>query len=74
MSDIQYYIEYIIKKHKTLTWIPPIYVYINRINNKSKDGHKLELQTLETMKLFGNTKKINSQNKEWKKCTKPWSS
>ena len=31
MSDIEDYIEYIIKKHKKLTTIPPIYVYINRI-------------------------------------------
>ena len=60
MSDIQDYIEYIIKKHETLTAIPPIHVYINRINNrlvfKIKDGYKLELQMLETMKLFGSTK------------------
>ena len=53
VSDIQYYIEYIIKKHETLTTIPPIHVYINRINNrlvfKMKDGYKVELQTPETM-------------------------
>ena len=59
--DIQHYIEYIIKKHKTLTTIPPIHVCINRINNrlefKIKDGYKLQLQTPETMKLFGSTKK-----------------
>ena len=67
MSDIQYYIEYFIKKHKTLTAIPPIYVYINRINNnlvlKMKIGYKLELQTLETMKLFGSTKKLIHKTK-----------
>ena len=61
IPDIQDYIECIIKKHKTLTSTPPIYVYINRINNilvfKIKDGYKLELQTPETMKLFGSTKK-----------------
>ena len=49
MSYIQYYIEYIIKKHETLTTIPPIHVYINRINKrlvfKIKNG------------LFGSTKK-----------------
>ena len=49
---IQDYIEYIIKKHETLTAIPPIHVYINRINNrlvfKIKDGYKLGLQTPET--------------------------
>ena len=46
--------------HETLTKIPPIHVYINRINNrlvfKIKDVCKLELQTPETMKLFGSTK------------------
>ena len=59
-SDIQDYIEYINKKHETLTTIPPIHVYINRINNrlvfKIKDGYKVELQTPETIKLFGSTK------------------
>ena len=57
---IQNYVDYIIKKHETLTAIPPIYVYINRINNrlviKIKDRYKLKLQTPETMKLFGSTK------------------
>ena len=33
VSDIQDYIEQIIKKHDTLT-IHPFYVYINRINNR----------------------------------------
>ena len=33
VSDIQDYIEYIIKKHETSTPVPPIHVYINRINN-----------------------------------------
>ena len=46
VSDLQDYIEYIIKKHETLTAIPPIHVYINRINNvlvfKIKDGYKLQ--------------------------------
>ena len=31
VSDIQDYIEYIIKKQETLTTIPPIHVYTNRI-------------------------------------------
>ena len=34
VSDIQDYIEHIIKKHETLTEIPPIHFYINRINNR----------------------------------------
>ena len=32
--DIQDYIEYIIKKRETLTTIPPVHVYSNRINNR----------------------------------------
>ena len=34
VSDIQDYIEYIIKKHEKLTAITLIHVYINRINNR----------------------------------------
>ena len=33
VSDIQDYIEYIIKKHEILRKIPPFAVYSNRINN-----------------------------------------
>ena len=61
VSNIQDYMEFIIKKLETLTTIPLIHTYINRINNRLvfniKDGYKLELQTPETMKLFGSTKK-----------------
>ena len=54
VSDIQDYMEYIIKKHKTLTTIPPIHFYINRINNRLvfKIKYKLELETPEKIKLF----------------------
>ena len=62
VSDIQGYIEYIIKKHETLTTIPPIYVHVNAINNrllfKIRDGYKLKLQTSETTKLFASSKKL----------------
>ena len=67
MSDIQDYIEYIIKKLETLTTIPSIHVYINIINKRLvleiKDGYKLELQTPETMKLFGSRKKLIDKRK-----------
>ena len=47
VSDIRGYIEFVIKKHETLTTIPPIYAYTNRINIRLmfniKDGYKLEL-------------------------------
>ena len=60
MSYIQDYIEYIIKKQETLPDNPPIHIYINRVSNrlvfKIKEGYKLELQTLETMKLIGSRK------------------
>ena len=69
--DIQDYIELIIKKHKTLTTMPPICIYMNRINNRSmfkiKDEYKLELQTPETMKLFGGTKKLIDKTKNGEK-------
>ena len=71
ISDIQDYIKHIIKKHETLTTIPPIYIYINRINNrlvfKIKDGYKQELQTPETMKLFGSTKTLVDKTKNGEK-------
>ena len=60
VTDIPDYIEHIIKKHETFPANSLIHIYINRINNrpvlKIKDGYKLELQTFETMKLFGSTK------------------
>ena len=60
--DIQDHIEYSIEKSETLTpAICSIHVSINRINNrlvfKIKDGYNLELQTPETMQLFGRTQK-----------------
>ena len=51
ISDIQYYVEYIIKKHETLTENLPVQIYVNRIKNrivfKIKTGYKLELLTPE---------------------------
>ena len=74
VSDIQDYIEYIIKKHETLTTIPPIHIYINIINNrivfKIENGFKLELQTSETMKLFGSTKILTKKIKKQRKSVK----
>ena len=65
VSDLQDYIEHCIKKHKTLTAISPINVHINRFVFKIEDGYKLELQTSETKKLFGSTKKIIHKTKNW---------
>ena len=71
MSDIQDYIKYIIRKHETLTTSTLIHVYINTINNrlvfKMKDGYELQLQTPETMKLFGSTEKLIEKTKDAEK-------
>ena len=71
ISEIQNYIEYIIKKHETIGETASILIYTNTINNrivfKIKTGYKLELLSKETMKLLGSTKDIidadkNSEN------------
>ena len=55
ISEIQDYIEYIIKKHETIGQNAPILIcantIINRIVFKIKSGYKLELLPKETMKL-----------------------
>ena len=60
VSDIQGYFEYILKKHETVTDNPSIMILVNKIENritfKIKTGYYLELLTLETKKLLGNTK------------------
>ena len=71
ISEIQDYIEYIIKKQKTIGENAPILIFANTVNNrivfKIKSGYKLELLSKETMKLLGSTKDIinvdkNSEN------------
>ena len=67
ISEIQDYIEYIIKKHETIGKNAPILIYANTINNrivfKIKTGYKLELLSKETMKLLGSTKDITDSDK-----------
>ena len=67
ISEIQDYIEYIIKKHETIGENAPILIYANTINNrivfKIKTGYKLELLSKETMKLLGSTKDIIDSDK-----------
>ena len=66
-SEIQDYIEYIIKKHETIAENTPILICANTINNrivfKIKSGYKLELLSKETMKLLGSTKDIIDSDK-----------
>ena len=60
ISEIQDYIEYIIKKHETIGKNSPVLIYANKISNrivfKIKTGYKLELLSKETIKLLGSTK------------------
>ena len=71
ISEIQDYIEYVIKKHETIGENAPILIYASTINNrivsKIKSGNKLKLSSKETMKLLGSTKNFidvdkNSEN------------
>ena len=68
ISDIQDYFEYIIKKHATIGNNSPVQIYANRIKNrivfKIKTGYKLELLSLETIKLLGSIRKYVDQNKD----------
>ena len=74
ISDIQNCFELFIKKHETLTENPPVQIFVNKIKNriafKIKTGYKLELLTLETMKLLGNTKKNLDEEKDGKNLPK----
>ena len=67
ISEIQDYIEYIIKKHETIGENAPILIYASTINNrivfKIKSGYKLELLSKETMKLLGSTKDVIDMDK-----------
>ena len=61
ISDIQDYLEFIIKNQEALAENPPIHIYTNKIKSrivfKVKSGYKLELLSPETIKLLGSTKK-----------------
>ena len=67
ISEIQDYIEYIIKKHEIIGENAPILIHANTVNNrivfKIKSGYKLELLSKETMKLLGSTKDIIDSDK-----------
>ena len=68
IGNIQDYIEFIIKKHETLTENPPVQIYPNKIKNrivfKIKTSYKLKLLTPETMKFLGSTKKDVDNDKD----------
>ena len=70
ISDIQYYFEYILKKHGEKTVNLSEKMYINKIGNRItfeiKIGYYLELLTPETMKLLGSTKSKITKNENGK--------
>ena len=73
ISDIQDYLEFIIKKHETLTENPSIQIYPNNVKNRivfKTSGYKLELLTPETMRLLGSTKKDVDKDKNSKNVPK----
>ena len=49
VSDIQDYFEYILKKHGENTDKPSVQIYVNKIENRVKNGYSLELLTHETI-------------------------
>ena len=67
ISEIQDYIEYIIKKHEAIGETAPILIYANNITNriifKIKTGYELESLSKEKMKLLGSIKDIIDSNK-----------
>ena len=67
VSDIQDYFEYILKTHGENIDNPSVKVYVNKIKNRItfriKNGHSLELLTLETMKLLGSTESKTTKDK-----------
>ena len=68
--DIQYYFEYIFKKHGEDIEKPSVQIYVNKIENritfKIKNEYSLELLTPGTMKLLVSTenKITNDKNGE----------
>ena len=67
VSSIQYYFEYILKKHGEDIDKPSVQIYVNKVENrvtfKIKNGYSLELLTRETMKLLGSTENKISKDK-----------
>ena len=68
VSDIQDYLQYIIKKHETMADNSPVKMYVNKTKNriafKIKTDYKLELLSAETMRLLRKSKKDIDQNKD----------
>ena len=70
VSDIQYYFEYIFKKHGGDSDKPSVQIYVkkteNRVTFKIKNGKSLELLMSETMKLLESTENKTTKDKNGK--------
>ena len=70
ISDIQDYLEYILKKYGEAVDEPSIRIYFNKTENritfKIKTGYYLELLTPETMRLLGSTENKITKDKNGK--------
>ena len=67
VSDGQDYFKYIFKNHESVAGNSSVMIYVNKLENvitfKIKTGYYLELLTLETRKLLGNTKSKITKDK-----------
>ena len=67
VSNIQYYFEYVLKKHGENIDKLSVKIYVHKIENritfKMKNGYSLELLTTETMKLPGSTENKITKDK-----------
>ena len=67
VTGIQNYFQYIFKNHGENTDKPSVHIYVNKIENrvtfKIKDGHSLELLTLQAIKLLESTKNKITKDK-----------
>ena len=68
VSDIQYYFNYILKKHEAITDNPSVIIYVKKITFKIKTGYHLEFLTPETIKLLGSTKNKINKDKNGENC------
>ena len=64
----------LLKKQEAIANNPPVQIYVNKIKSriafKIETGYKLELLSLETMKLLGGTKKDVDQDKDGEDASK----
>ena len=71
VSNIQYYFEYILKKHGENIDNSSVKIYVNEIENRItfriKNGCSLEILKPETMKLLGSTENKLKKDKNGEK-------